>query len=98
MKRLLTASAAVAFGAVALVAADQALAQRQGPPAGTYERTPVGQYAFFAASQPANATHVGIFIARRLPQKAPQLYYCSSPSDAGSQQKTACREIKAFPK
>lgn len=97
MKRILIASAVVAFGAAGLFAVEQALAQPQNPP-GTYETTPVGQYAFFAADQPANATHVGIFIARRLPQKAPQLYYCSSPSDAGAKEKTACREINAFPR
>lgn len=97
MKKILLASAAAALFAVALVAGEQAFAARQNPP-GTYESTPVGQYAFFAASQPANSNHVGIFVARRLPQKAPQLFYCSSPSDAGAQQKTACREINAFPK
>lgn len=97
MKRILIATAVAAFGAAALAVAGEALAQSHTP-AGTYETTPVGQYAFFAASQPANATHVGIFIARRLPQKAPQLYYCSSPSDAGAKDKTACREITAFPK
>lgn len=97
MKNILLASAAVAFGAVALLAAEQALAQPRQPP-GTYETTPVGQYAFFAASQPANSKNVGIFIARRLPQKAPQLFYCSSPSDAAAKDPTSCRAINAFPK
>ncbi|HEY3778954.1 MAG TPA: hypothetical protein VGL35_12945 [Rhizomicrobium sp.] len=97
MKKILIASAASAFAAIALVAAGQALANRQGP-AGTYEDTAAGQFAFFAASQPANSTHVGIFIARRLPGKGPQLYYCSSPSDAGAAEKTGCRPIPAFGK
>jgi poly(3-hydroxybutyrate) depolymerase len=97
MQKVLLACAAAAFAAVALVAAQQAYAARQNPP-GTYETTPVGQFAFFPASQPANSTHVGIFVARRLPQKAPELFYCSSPSNAGAQEKTDCRPINAFPK
>jgi len=97
MKKALIVTAALALGAAAIVAVSGgAIAQRTPP--GTYQTTPEGQFAFFAASQPANSTHVGIFIARRLPQKAPELFYCSSPSDANAKEATACRPISGFPK
>jgi hypothetical protein len=97
MKKILIASAAIALGAVGLMAAEQAFAQR--PPPGTYQTTPQGQYAFFAASQPADSKTVGIFIARRMPNApSPELYYCSSPSDAASKAPTACKKVDAFPK
>jgi hypothetical protein len=79
------------------VTAQQAFAQR--PPPGTYQTTPSGQYAFFAASQPADSKTVGIFVARRMPNTtSPELYYCSSPADASSKDPTNCRKIEAFPK
>ncbi|MGH6877685.1 MAG: hypothetical protein ACREHV_09960 [Rhizomicrobium sp.] len=97
MKKALIVSAALALGAIAMVAASgEAIAQR--PPPGTYQTTPQGSYAFFPASQPANSNKVGIFVARRMPGKGPELFYCSSPADAGSKDQTACRPIPAFPK
>ncbi|HEX4079348.1 MAG TPA: hypothetical protein VHX61_10820 [Rhizomicrobium sp.] len=97
MKKALIVSAVLALGAVAIVAvAGEAIAQR--PPPGTYQVTPQASYAFFAASQPANSNKVGIFVARRKPNAQPELFYCSSPADAASKDRTDCRSISAFPK
>ena len=97
MKKILIASAAIALGAIGLVAAEQAFAQKAPP--GTYQTTPSGQYAFFAASQPADSKTVGIFIARRMPNApSPELFYCSSPADASSKDPTNCKKVEAFPK
>jgi hypothetical protein len=95
MKKALIASAIVALGAIAaVVVAQEAVAQRPAPP-GAYQRQ--GQFGFFAASQPANSTHVGIFIASRTPGEQPELFYCSSPEDAASKDPASCRKIP-FPK
>jgi hypothetical protein len=96
MKKILIASVAVALGAAGLVAAGQALAQKTPP--GTYQTTPQGQFAFFPASQPADSKNVGIFIARRMPGQGPEIFYCSSPADAGAKDPTNCKKIDAFPK
>lgn len=101
MKRsILIASVAVALGAVGLMATQQAMAQKQPPgaPPGTYQTSPQGQFAFFPASQPANSNRVGIFIARRLQGKEPEMFYCSSPVDAASQDPTACKKIDSVTK
>ena len=97
MKKILIASAAIALGAVGLMATEQAFAQR--PPPGTYQTTPQGQFAFFVANQPADSKTVGIFVAHRMPNTtSPELYYCSSPADASSKDPTNCRKIEGFPK
>ena len=99
-RRILIASAAVALGAAGLLAAQEAMAQKNPPgaPPGTYQTTPQGQFAFFPASQPANSNHVGIFIARRMPNKEPEMFYCSSPADAASQDAPTCKKIDSLSK
>ena len=95
MKMTLIASAAVVLGAIALGAAGQAIAQ---PPGGNLVPPMRGTYGFWPASQPANSNRVGIFIARRMPDKDPELYYCSAPTDATSKDPAACKKMENFPK
>jgi hypothetical protein len=96
MKMILVASAAIALGAVGSMALAQN-APPKVPPGMMQERTPQGAFGFFPASEPANSNRVGVFVARRMPGKQPDLYYCSSPVDAKSQDATACKHIDGFP-
>jgi hypothetical protein len=98
MKRILIVSAAVVLGALGLMAAEQASAQRVMVPGQGPERGMQGTYGFWAASQPANSNRVGIFIAHRIPGKDPELYYCSSPADAASKDPAICKRMENFPK
>lgn len=97
MKRLLIASAAL--GAVGLVAMGGAFAAGvvMPNPGGVDRPMMQGTYGFWPASQPANSSRVGIFIARRMPGKTPELYYCSSPADATSKDPAACKKMENFP-
>jgi hypothetical protein len=97
MKRILITSTVMAFGVVGLVAAGQANAAAVPVPGAGPERPMQGTYGFWPASQPANSGKVGIFIARRVPGKSPELYYCSSPADAGSQERAVCKRMENFP-
>ncbi len=97
MKRILIASAVIALGAAGLVAVEQANAAAVTIPGAGPDRSMQGTYGFWAASQPANSGKVGIFIARRNPGKAPDLYYCSSPADASSKEPAVCKKMENFP-
>ena len=98
MKRILIASAAVALGAVGLLTMGEANAAAVAiPGGGGPDRSMQGTYGFWPASQPANSGKVGIFIARRIPGKAPDLYYCSSPADASSKDPATCKKMENFP-
>jgi hypothetical protein len=98
MKRILIASAAVALGAVGLGAIAQANAATMPIPGAEPDRSALGTYGFWPASQPSNSSKVGIFIARRIPGQVPVLFYCSSPADATSKDPAACKKMENFPK
>lgn len=98
MNRILIVSAAVALGALGLMVAEEASAQRVMVPGQGPDRGMQGTYGFWAASQPANSNRVGIFIAHRIPGKDPELYYCSSPADATSKDPAVCKKMENFPK
>ncbi|HTT84742.1 MAG TPA: hypothetical protein VMF67_14790 [Rhizomicrobium sp.] len=97
MKKILVAPAAITLGIVGFTAGWQASAQPKPPPGMMQVRQPEGTFGFFPANQPANSNRVGIFVARRLPGKQPELYYCSTPTDATSKDAAACKQINAFP-
>ena len=98
MKMTLIVSAVIALGAAGLMTVGQAGAQQRAAANMMQIRQPEGSYGFFAASQPANSNRVGIFVARRVLGKPPELYYCSAPPDATSKDPAACKHIDAFPK
>jgi hypothetical protein len=97
MKRILIASAAVALAAAGLVAFESANAAGVMVPGQEPDRPMQGTYGFWPASQPANSSKVGIFIARRIPGKTPELFYCSSPFDASSKDPAVCKKMENFP-
>jgi hypothetical protein len=95
MKRILIASAAVALGVAGLAAVASAAGVMIPPPG--QDKSMQGTFGFWPASQPANSGKVGIFIARRIPGKTPELYYCSSPTDAASKDPAVCKKMEGFP-
>jgi hypothetical protein len=98
MKRILISSTVIALTAAGLVAANAAAVSVPGEGPGPGQGPAMqGTYGFWPASQPANSSKVGMFVARRTPGKPPELYYCSTPADASSKEPAVCKKMENFP-